>query len=121
LSAGVDELDEEDIAELERSFAAMRAVGLVAGAYDLDRLTEGTASAVAAFFDPETDEIVVPSNYEDADLNPYQETVLVHEMNHALQDQHFVLDAIWESDDEHETVAGDVFVEGDATTIETMF
>lgn len=121
LAQGIDDLDDDDLAELERSFASMRALGLVAGEYDLERLTQGSAGAVAAFFDPDTDEIVVPANYRTAELDPYQESVLIHEMTHALQDQHFDLDAIWESDDEHDTIAGDVLVEGDASAIQAMF
>jgi len=121
ISAGVDELDEEDIEDLERAFAALRALGLTKGEYDLEQVTDATARSVAAFFDPETDQIVVPDDYRDADLDPYQQSVIVHELTHALQDQHFDLEAIFDSDEAHETVAGDALIEGDASSIENMF
>lgn len=121
LRAGVDSITDEDLAEIEQWLAALRALGLAQGETDLEQIVEGTAAGIAAFYDPEVKRIVVPAEYRDGELDPFQRSVLVHELTHALQDQHFDLQAVLASDDEHETIAGDTLVEGDATVVQDLY
>lgn len=117
----LQELQEEDRdpEEIEDTKGVLVALGLLDKNIDLqaaiDKLLGG---AVAGFYDPETDELVVRGS--DATISV--QSTMVHELVHALQDQHFNLDRkeLEDRDDEH----GQAFsglVEGDATYVEDQW
>jgi hypothetical protein len=125
-----DELTEEDVAELERGESELRAMGLVTGDVDLvEALRTVRDDGTLAYYDPDDDTIIVRG----IEITPALSVTLVHELTHALQDQHFDLERFGESDDdtadddtaEDDTGAeDDVFralVEGDATRIEDRY
>jgi hypothetical protein len=81
---------DEERDTIEANTDALRALGLVEG--DVDLLAESDELAgegVLGFYDPETEEMVVRGE----ELTPYVQSVLAHELTHALQDQHFDLDS----------------------------
>lgn len=94
----------------------LRALGLISGDVDLLASSEElTAEGVVAFYDPVSERIVAP----DEELGPRQRATLVHELTHALQDQHFDLD-----DTQANTMAPGTFralAEGDAVRIEQKY
>ena len=74
--------DEQEIADVEVFY---RALGLLQGeASLLDTLRGIYSTGVLGFYDPETDELVVRG----AGLTPYVRQTIVHELVHALDDQH---------------------------------
>ena len=108
-----EERDPEEIADTKDVLVAL---GLLDKSVDLqatiDKLLGG---AVAGFYDPETDELVVRGN--DATISV--QSTMVHELVHALQDQHFNLDRDeLEDRDDEQSQAFSGLVEGDATHIE---
>lgn len=94
----------------------LKALGLLEEDADLDEQVEEQLDAgVVGFYDPTTDRLVVRGRAADV----FTELVLVHELVHALQDQHFDLDRpqLDEADDER-SLAFDALVEGDAILVE---
>jgi hypothetical protein len=93
-------------------------LGLIPERYPYARcLVESYAHQAAAFYSADTKSFVIP------DWIPADDSVLVHEATHALQDQHFDLTTL----DRSTTVASDrslalgALIEGDAMTIESAF
>jgi hypothetical protein len=117
----LQELQEEDRdpEEIEDTRGVLVALGLLDKNVDLqaaiDKLLGG---AVAGFYDPETDELVVRGS--DATISV--QSTMVHELVHALQDQHFNLDRdeLDDRDDEQgQSFSG--LVEGDAVHVEDQW
>jgi hypothetical protein len=109
-----DELTEEDVEELERAESELRAMGLVTGDVDLvEALRAVNDDGTLAYYDPDEDTIIVRGT----EITPALRVTLVHELTHALQDQHFDLDRFGENDDDGEGVFR-ALVEGDATRVE---
>jgi hypothetical protein len=76
---------DEDRQDLEDAEAMLRALGLQGGEGSLfDQANTLNTEGVAAFYDPDSKEIVIPEG--EADSLSTQAT-LVHELTHALQDQ----------------------------------
>ncbi|GAB2685498.1 hypothetical protein GCM10027194_18940 [Thalassiella azotivora] len=98
--------------------ATAEALGLTE---DADRLTadaEGSWSGgVAGFYDPATDRLVVRGTQ----WTPTVEATVVHELVHALQDQHVDLDAATAAtrDDDDTYLALSAVSEGQASVVET--
>ncbi|HEX2039130.1 MAG TPA: DUF6782 family putative metallopeptidase [Acidimicrobiales bacterium] len=114
--ARLQEDEETDREELEKTTKTLRALKLLEEDVDLEKAIESLlGDAVLGFYDPEKDELVVRG----AALTPNVRSTLVHELTHALQDQHFELDRddLDDRDDEAGT-AFDGLVEGDAVRIE---
>ena len=113
------EVSEEDVGELEKTAKVLRALYLLDRGVDLEKQLDSLlGAAVAGFYDPETDELVVRG----AKTTPYVRTVLVHELTHALQDQHFDLDRPELDDrDDEASQAFSVVVEGDAVRIQEQY
>jgi hypothetical protein len=90
---------EEDRADVEESERVLRALQLIPPDVDLFEVVQRfLGDSTLGFYDPETNELVVRG----AELTPYVRATLVHELVHALDDQHFELyrpDLI-EADDE---------------------
>jgi hypothetical protein len=94
----------------------LKALGLVEPDADLDEQVEQQLDAgVVGFYDPSTDRLAVRGR----EVDVFTELVLVHELTHALQDQHFDLERpeLEQTDDER-SLAFDSLVEGDAVRVE---
>jgi len=107
---------EEDLDEIEEVEVFYRALGLLEPDSRLvDELRAIYSAGVLGFYDPETDELVVRGT----SLTPYVRQTIVHELVHALDDQHFELfrEEYDERDDELST-GFSALVEGNARRIE---
>ena len=107
--------------EFEQQIAGeFRALGLVSDEVDLGQASEDLAADnVLGYYDSLTETLVVRdqgSDSIDADVT------VVHELTHALQDQHFDLDRLYRgAKSGSEGFALDFLLEGDATTVETAY
>lgn len=82
-----------------------------------------TSEQVLGYYDPETQDLVVIST-NDEGWNVTDKTTFVHETVHALQDQHFDLDAVYFGDDidtDDRYFARLSLIEGDATVAEMIY
>lgn len=113
------ELDEEELDELSDFFAAMRAMGLVSSDFDATEIVEEFGGeGTVGFYDYETERLVVRGNR----LSPYVQGTVVHELTHALQDQHFDLGRAFEEDiGDGEAFAFRAVTEGDAVLTELAY
>jgi hypothetical protein len=111
-----DTLDEEDRAELDRYAGELRALGLATGDLDLfavyNQVSDG---GTLAFYDPVEERVKVRGTTITVGL----QVTLVHELTHALQDQHFDLERLYANElDSSAAAAFRGLVEGDAVRIE---
>lgn len=111
--------EDRDPEEIAATKSVLVALGLLDKSVDLqatiDRLLGG---AVAGFYDPETDELVVRGSEATISV----QSTMVHELVHALQDQHFDIDR--DELDDRDDEQGQAFsglVEGDASHIEDQW
>jgi len=109
----------EKVAQAEET---LKALGLLATDASLDRLTaDMLGSQVAAFYDPEADELFVISR--SGTIGSAEKVYFSHEFAHALQDQHFDVEDI-DADAEGQGDRGLArlsLVEGDATLLMTRW
>ncbi len=109
----MEDLTVEDAAEEQRVLAALHAI-----APDLDLRAEILTllgEQVAGFYDPDTGELVSVS---DGDLDPGIQTILAHEIDHALTDRAIGLPDLAGFDgDTDGYLAAQALVEGDATLL----
>ncbi len=113
------ENSELDPDELELTARVLRALGLLQRDVDLRATLEDLLGvAVVGFYDPETGELVVRG----AQATPGVRITLVHELTHALQDQHFELHRphLDDADDER-SQAFSGLVEGDAERVADLY
>ena len=115
-----DELDPDD---LTRDTAVQVLLGLIDPGVDLLELyTNLYSEQVAGYYDGELEEMVVPAGTE---LSALQKVTLVHELTHALTDQHFAFDERIEqlSDEDRfeELSALQAVIEGDASFTELLY
>lgn len=107
---------------------ALKAFGLIPESLDLVKFfPELLTSQVAGFYDPERHylalvqregEIVPPSDLPADQVKKAEEAVLVHELTHALQDQHFHLETFASGQPlDDADVAKVALIEGDATLV----
>jgi hypothetical protein len=97
----------------------LRALGLVHGAVDLNAASDAIQEdGIVGFYDPKEKRLYVRG----VEPTPFVRQVLVHELTHALDDQHFGLDrpALDESDDES-SESFRALVEGSAVTVEQKY
>jgi hypothetical protein len=96
------------------------ALGLLPPGFDLESATEDLeANFVFGFYDPDTDELYVKGEQ----VTPFVQSVVAHELTHALDDQVFDLarlDALLEQPDE-EAFAFQALVEGTASFVQAAF
>jgi len=110
-------ITKQDRVEAERIAGELRAVGLIEGPVDLIESERNLgATDTVGFYDQERKALYVRgTDLTDVDVR----VTIVHELTHALQDQHFDLT---ELDDAVETEGEDfaltALVEGDATSVE---
>lgn len=106
---------DEEKEEIADDTALWRAIGLVEGDLDLvEAITQLHSETTLAYYDPETKQIVVRGD----ELDVSTRVTVVHELTHALQDQHFDLEQKLEDDD---SFAFTGLIEGDATVIEERY
>ncbi len=115
---------ELDADEIRRDSLLLTALGLLDPGVDLAALyADLYGEQVAGFYDGETKELVVPAG--DTDLTALQRLTLVHELTHALTDQHFGFsDRLADLDDDQrfeQAVALSALVEGDASLVESLY
>lgn len=121
LEARVREAIEEDIEDFPADEALYELLGLLDPETDLlTLLLDLYGEQVAGFYDGDTREIVVPAH--DEGLSTLQRATLVHELVHALTDQHFQFDPAFQAMIEEERLdqasAYQALIEGDATLAE---
>jgi hypothetical protein len=112
--------EDDDPGEDEDNFnATLRGLGLADPGEDVDDTEEElVTSSVVGFYDDEAERLVVRGGT----LTPYSEMVLVHELTHAWQDQHFDLGTLYaDLDTQDEALALRALVEGDAVRTETAW
>jgi hypothetical protein len=111
---------EEDLdpVELAGDQAVLELFGMLDGDTDLYQLLiDLYTEQVAGFYDPDVKELVIPVSVDG--ITPLQEITIIHELVHALTDQHFDFNDVYE--DRIEEGTGDdaagvlALVEGDAT------
>lgn len=110
---------EEDRDELETTERIFRALGFLEDDSDLaESLKDLLSIGVVGFYDPTTKELVIRGD----DFGPYARTVIVHELVHAFDDQHFDLDReeLEDADDES-GFAFSSLVEGNARRVENQY
>ena len=112
-----DELTDE---EVDSQTALFRLLGIIGPEADLrDTYDTLYSSGTGGFYDPETGELVVRVAGEK--LGPQAAAVVVHELTHALQDQHFgLLDDSEDFDGDLAYVAAAI-IEGDALLREVTY
>ena len=115
-SAETSELSAEDKEEIKIFTGQARALGLLRKDTDLvDATSQVVDEGTLAFYDPERDLMVVKGTK----LTVGVKVTVVHELTHALQDQHFDLTKEFE-DDGSESIHH-ALVEGDAVRIERAY
>lgn len=115
---GVLEQMEGEGEELEGVDETLVALGLVEPGFDLREELEAAAeSSVVGYYDAEADTLFVRGTQ----LTPFVRITLVHELVHALQDQHFGLDRFSEIEDDEANASAQALVEGDAEYVAQEF
>jgi len=117
-----EDLTKEDREEIEQFTGMLRAIGLIEGDVDLfdevNRLRGGSVIGLYSFDDERI-------RIRGTKLDPAVRSTLVHELTHALQDQHFDVGRHKEELDDDESTSSesayDAVVEGDAERIETAY
>jgi hypothetical protein len=108
---------QEEVEEDDDTAAVLRALGLLEGELDTQEASDQLISdGSAAFYDPETDEVLVKGT----ELTVATRAVLVHELTHALQDQ--VADLLGTTGESTDHAAAlHAFAEGDANEVESAW
>ncbi len=110
---------EENREETDQSEKVLRALGLIEPGVDLfEAFTSFYGDAVLGFYDAETDQLVIRGS----ELSAYTRTTLVHELAHALDDQHFELyrPEVYDADDES-SLAFSSLIEGVSLAVEFAY
>jgi len=116
-----EEIDSESLAVDSR---LLKLMGLLEPGDDLETmLIDLYGEQVAGFYDGDTQEMVVGG--EASELTPYTKSVVVHELVHALTDQHFLFnddyEAMWDDERYEEASAFQALIEGDATYFQFIY
>ena len=120
ITVGSDVVHPLDQLDADREAARLRALGLIDG--DVDLLVVGdevSVASVAALYDPVEKRILIRGNAGTPD--PGLRLTLVHELVHALQDQHFDLERLDRIVDDEQYGAARALAEGDARVIEDLY
>lgn len=116
-----EEIDPDELAVDSR---LLKLMGLLDPSDDLEQmLIDLYGEQVAGFYDGETKEMVVGG--EASELTPYIKSVVVHELVHALTDQHFLFnedyEEMWDEQRYEEASAFQALIEGDATYFQLVY
>ncbi|MFI5045940.1 MAG: hypothetical protein ACHQIG_02660 [Acidimicrobiia bacterium] len=119
LAVDEGDLTDKERADIKRSEAQLRAIGLVGPDVDLLAATSDLEQAgVLAYYSPKTQKVTVRGTQ----LDVAHKVTLAHELTHALQDQHFDLNKLdREAQKAHADVAESALVEGDAVHVERAY
>jgi hypothetical protein len=118
LTTEASDITPKDRREIRATEAIMRALGLLDADIDLlDEVNTFSTEGVAAFYDPARKRVFVP----EGPLTPSLRATLVHELTHALQDQHYDLSALEDEAPDDEASAERALIEGDAQRIEHAY
>lgn len=112
----VKELDEEfPPSEAQRNAVEMAAFDFLPAETDLRALMQAVyTEQIAGFYDSDTQSFALVS--EDDELSALEKAVYAHEFTHALQDQHYDLEALDpEENSDDASLAVTALIEGDAT------
>lgn len=115
---------EEESEDLPADEALYKMLGLLAEDADFETIIlDLYGEQVAGFYDGDTGEIVVPAREDGFSL--LQQGTIVHELVHALTDQHFdfnpLFQAMVDEDRLDEATAYQALIEGDATLAEVLW
>jgi len=124
LEALVREDIEEEAEDFPADEALYKMLGLLNDAADFEQIVlDLYGEQVAGYYDGDTGEIVVPAREDGFSL--LQQGTLVHELVHAITDQHFGFNDIFqtmiEEDRLDEATAYQALIEGDATLAEVLW
>lgn len=111
-----------DEAEAEREMLVLSAFDFVPRGFDMYAMTiEYLGGSIAGFYDPTTKVFAVVST--DPSLDIYEQYVYVHELMHALQDQHFALEQITSSTGLYDdrALAVRALAEGEASLLQDKY
>lgn len=109
----------EDRADLDRYAGQLRAFGVASGKIDLFAAYNAVSDGGTSAFYSSTDERV---RVRGTELTVGLRVTLVHELTHALQDQHFDLDRLnGDEVDSSESGAFRALIEGDAVRVEETY
>lgn len=112
------EISGEDREAMEKEAAELRALGLVTGELDLfEESDQILGEAAAAYYDPHDEVIRIRGD----ELTPGVQVTVAHELNHALQDQHFDIEATRDRLDADSQLAYRVIVEGDSVNVQHAY
>lgn len=116
-----EELEPEEVA---RDQALYRLLGIIGDDVDLEALlVDLFGESVGGFYDLDTKEMVVKASPDGLTVN--QRVIVVHELNHALTDQHFasaeVTEVLVDELRYDEFAAYSAVVEGDSTRVEVGY
>lgn len=123
LAERVRESIAEEAEGIDADEALYQLLGLLSTDTDLLALyTDLYGEQVAGYYDGDEGELVIPSNES---LSPLQRATLVHELTHALTDQHFAMNDAYETlidaEDFDAAAAYLSVIEGDATLTEVLY
>jgi hypothetical protein len=113
----------EDYEDVEADQALYRMLGLIPPEFGLlDQLKALYGEQIAGYYDGENKELVVTARQDD--FTPLEETTLVHELTHALVDQHHDyaarLQGMFDADQFDRGSAFQALGEGDASLVQTL-
>lgn len=122
--ARIQEQLEEDTEDIPADEALYDLLGLIGADTDLFQIySDLYTGGVLGFYDGRIDELVVPSNADG--FTVVQRATLIHELSHALTDQHFDHHAryveLLDNDRYDEAAAQLAVTEGDATLTELLY
>jgi hypothetical protein len=107
------DLDDAGRTDLDRLAAQLRALGVASGEVDLfAAFNQVSDSGTFAFYSDGRVQV------RGTEMSIGLQATLVHELTHALQDQHFDLDGLLDGVDSSEAIAGRALAEGDALRVE---
>lgn len=114
----------EETEDLPADEALYKMLGLLAEAADFENiLLDLYGEQVAGYYDGDTGEIVVPAREDGFSI--VQQGTMVHELVHALTDQHFSFNPVFEEmvdEDRLDQATGyQALIEGDATLAEVLW
>ena len=115
-----EDLDPDEIMAFQSLYELL---GLLDGSIDLGQAyTDLYAEQVGGFYDSDTGELVIMGG---AQLTPLSMTIVVHELVHALTDQHFdfadQVDDLIDAEEFEQAAAIQALVEGDATYYQLIY
>lgn len=102
--------------KMEMEQLAYRSIGIIPDDYDYGKsLVSFLVSQLGGYYDPKRERFVMAAWLPSS----VQETVAVHELTHALQDQHYDLNRFLDgrSDNGDRSLAYSALIEGDATAV----